>query len=156
MPKNHNYYNEKNIALKMGELSDEMISENINLKNTEQNWPSKDEEIGELLIDLYQTPDELILESTIAGVEPKDLDISIANDMVIISGKRERRERMMIEGFYFQECFWGTFTRSIVLPQEVDADKAKATFKNGMLFIRLPKLERTRIKKLRIETEDEF
>lgn len=142
--------NEKNIALNI----ENNIEEDDSLSSREQIWPAKEEE-GELAIDVYQTPEEIILESTIAGVEPKDLDISITNDMVTIRGKRERKEKIKTEDFFFQECFWGAFSRSIVLPQEVDADKAKAVLKNGVLNIRLPKLERTKTKKLKIETDAE-
>lgn len=106
---------------------------------------------GQLTIDVYQTPEEVVVESTIAGVKPEDLDISITNEAVTIRGKREKTETIKDEDYFYQECYWGKFSRSIILPQEIDADKAVASLKNGILIIRLPKLNRQKTKKLKIK-----
>ena len=106
---------------------------------------------GQLTIDVYQTPEEVVVESTIAGVKPEDLDISITNEAVTIRGKREKTETIKDEDYFYQECYWGKFSRSIILPQEIDADKAVASLKNGILIIRLPKLNRQKSKKLKIK-----
>ena len=106
---------------------------------------------GQLTIDVYQTPEEVVVESTIAGVKPEDLDISITNEAVTIRGKREKTETIKDEDYFYQECYWGKFSRSIILPQEIDADKAVAALKNGILIIRLPKLNRQKTKKLKIK-----
>jgi len=124
---------------------------NINNKN-KPTWPASSEE-GELAIDLYETPDSLVLQTVIGGMKANDLDISITNDMITIRGERKREESGTIDKFYYEECFWGVFSRSIILPQEVNADKAKATIKNGLLTIILPKLEKTKKKVLEIEEE---
>ncbi|NMB92060.1 MAG: Hsp20/alpha crystallin family protein [Parcubacteria group bacterium] len=118
--------------------------------NNNASWPSSVEE-GELAIDLYETKDSLVLQAVIGGMKADDLDISITNDMITIRGERQREESGQIDKFYYDECFWGAFSRSLVLPQEVDADKAKATIKNGLLTIVLPKLEKTKKKTLQIE-----
>lgn len=115
-------------------------------------WPSSSEE-GELGIDLYETQDNLILQAIIGGVKASDLDITITNDMITIKGERQRSEEEKIEKFYYEECFWGPFSRSVILPQEINADKAKATIKNGLLTIILPKLEKTKKKIVEIEEE---
>jgi len=120
--------------------------------NKEDEWPISEEE-GQLTIDVYQTPEEIIIKSVIAGVNPKDLDISITNDMVTIRGKREQEEEVSESDYYYRECFWGSFSRAVILPAEVDANNAKATFKNGILTIRLPKIEKVRTKKLAIDTD---
>lgn len=112
-----------------------------------------DGEEGQLTIDLYQTPDEIILESPIAGVNSEDLDISITNESVTITGKREKDRKVKDEDYFYQETYWGKFSRSIILPQEVDAEKAEALVKNGVLTIRLPKLNRQRSKKLKVQEE---
>jgi len=124
---------------------------NINNKN-KPTWPASSEE-GELAIDLYETSDSLVLQAVIGGMKANDLDISITNDMITIRGERKREESGTIDKFYYEECFWGVFSRSIILPQEVNADKAKATIKNGLLTIILPKLEKTKKKVLEIEEE---
>jgi len=115
-------------------------------------WPASSEE-GELAIDLYETPESLILQAVIGGMKANDLDIAITNDMITIRGERKREEMEKIDKFYYEECFWGAFSRSIILPQEVNTDKAKATIKNGLLTIILPKLEKTKKKVLEIEEE---
>lgn len=110
-----------------------------------------DEGDGQLTIDLYQTPDEIILESPIAGVKPEDLDISITSESVTIKGSRQKERRVKDEDYFYQECYWGKFSRSIILPQEVDAEKAEASVKNGVLVIDLPKLNRQRSKKIKVQ-----
>ncbi|MGE4554876.1 MAG: Hsp20/alpha crystallin family protein [Candidatus Paceibacterota bacterium] len=130
-----------------------------NIKNNDEglekvHWPSQEEE-GELAVDLYETANELVLKSFIGGVKGEDLDITITNDMITITGKREFDEKEKeIKKFYYQECFWGPFSRSIILPKEIDADKAKAVIKNGLLTIRLPKIEKNKKKTLKIIEEE--
>lgn len=131
-------------------MVEKINSKNIN-KNTNQ-WPSSEEE-GELAVDLYENKNELVLQAVIGGVEIKDLDISITNDMITIRGKRNKENKDKIEKVYYNECFWGPFSRSLILPQEINADKAKATIKNGLLTIHLPKLIKTKRKILKIEEE---
>lgn len=114
---------------------------------------SGDEDEGQLTIDLYQGPDEIVLESPIAGVKPEDLDIAITSESVTIKGKREKERRIKDEDYFYQECYWGRFARSIILPQEVDAEKSEAAIKNGVLIIKLPKLNRQRSKKIKVQAE---
>ncbi|MBI2064050.1 MAG: Hsp20/alpha crystallin family protein, partial [Candidatus Yanofskybacteria bacterium] len=87
---------------------------------------------------------------TIAGVTADDLDISITNDMVTVKGNRKSDEKVKTSDYYYQELYWGSFSRSIILPEEIDADSAKATMKNGVLTLRLPKLSKSRSKKVKI------
>ena len=108
---------------------------------------------GQLTIDVYQTPEEIVVESTIAGVNPDDLDIDITNEAVTIRGKRSKEKRIADEDYFYQECYWGKFSRSIILPQEVDAENAEAKIKNGVLTIHLPKLNRQKSKKVKVKFE---
>lgn len=110
------------------------------------------EEEGRLTIDVYETENEIVIKSTIAGVEPEDLDINITSDSVTVRGKRQKDEEVSTEDYFYQECYWGAFSRSVILPTEIDADKADATIKNGVLTIRLPKLSKTQQKKLKVKT----
>ena len=105
---------------------------------------------GQLTIDVYQTPTDIVIKSTIAGVSPEDLDITITNDMVTIKGKREKDETISGGDYYYQECYWGAFSRSVILPVDVEAEKADASMKNGILTIRLPKIEKVKTKKIRV------
>jgi len=111
-----------------------------------------DEGEGQLAIDVYQTKEALIIEAPIAGVtDAENLDVSITNESVTIKGKREREMKIKEDDYFYQECYWGRFSRSIILPQEIDPDKAEATIRNGILIIKLPKLHRQKTKKLRVK-----
>lgn len=105
---------------------------------------------GQLTIDVYQTADEIVVESTIAGVDPDNLDIDITPESVTIRGKREREKKISDEDYFYQECYWGRFSRSVILPQEVNPDEATASLKNGVLTIRMPKINRQKSKKLKV------
>jgi len=120
--------------------------------NKKPSWPASEEE-GELAVDVYSLKDEFVIQAVVGGVKASDLDISITNDMVTIRGRRDRKEEGTIEKVYYNECFWGPFSRAIILPQEIDADKAKATIKEGLLTIHLPKFIKTERKTLRIKEE---
>ena len=113
---------------------------------------SQSDEEGQLTVDVYQTDDDIVVKSTIAGVTADDIDISITNDMVTIKGMRKPDEKVKQDYYYYQELYWGPFSRSIILPEEIDSDNAKAAMKNGILTIKLPKLAKTRIKKVKISS----
>lgn len=112
--------------------------------------PDKNDYDGQLTVDVYQTEGDIIVQSTIAGVDQDSIDISVTNDMVTIKGRRTMPEKIKPSDFYYQELFWGPFSRSIILPEDVDSDNAKASMKNGLLTIRLPKLSKSRMKKVKI------
>lgn len=105
---------------------------------------------GHLTVDVYQTDDEIIVQSTIAGANADDIDISVTTDMVTIKGKRSPDEHIRPSDYFHQELYWGSFSRAIILPMDIDADSAKASYKNGILTIRMPKLEKLRTKKIKI------
>ena len=115
-------------------------------KQTKSN--SSDDE-GQLTVDVYQSDNDIVIKSTIAGVTADDIDISITNEMVTIKGNRNPEEKIKTSDYYYQELYWGPFSRAIILPEEIDADSAKASMKNGVLTLRLPKLSKSRIKKVR-------
>lgn len=117
----------------------------------EEEWLSESE--GQLTIDVYQTPNEVVIKSTIAGVKPEDIDITMANDMITIKGKRKKDDEVKEEDYYYQECYWGPFSRSVILPIDVEVDNADASMKNGILTIRLPKIEKIKTKKIKIKSE---
>lgn len=106
-------------------------------------------EEGQLSIDVYQTDKDIIVKSTIAGVKPDDIDISINDDMLTIRGKRQMLEEVDEDDYLYRECYWGAFSRSIILPVEIRADKIEAVLENGVLTVVLPKAKtakRTEIK----------
>ncbi|OGN15546.1 MAG: hypothetical protein A3J47_00260 [Candidatus Yanofskybacteria bacterium RIFCSPHIGHO2_02_FULL_43_22] len=105
---------------------------------------------GQLTVDVYQTDDDIVVQSTIAGIDQSDIDISVTNDMVTIKGKRTPPEKIKHSDYFYRELFWGPFSRSIILPEDVDSDNAKASMRNGLLTIRLPKLTKIKTKKIKI------
>jgi HSP20 family protein len=115
-----------------------------------EQWMEEAQE-GQLTIDVYQTDTDIVIQSTVAGVTTDDLDISITNDMVTIRGKRERPEEVPQDRYFYQECYWGPFSRTVILPADIAADKAEATLKNGILTIRLPKVEKEQTKKIKVK-----
>ncbi len=118
----------------------------------EKSWlqEADEGEEGQLTIDVYQTPGEVVIKSTVAGVRPEDIDISFTNDMITVRGRRKKEEEVTTEDYYYQELYWGAFSRSVILPVEVDVDKAKAEIKNGILTVRLPKSEKIKTKKIKV------
>jgi HSP20 family protein len=117
-----------------------------------KDW-SESEPEGQLTVDVYQTPDDIIIESAIAGVKPEDIDVNVTNDSISIKGARHREEKEEGADYLYQECYWGRFSRSIILPQEVDPENADVTFRNGILTVRLPKVNKQRGRKLRVKID---
>ena len=95
---------------------------------------------GQLTVDIFQTGQEIVIRSTVAGADSNDIDVSITKDMVTIKGRREPNESVDPSEYYHQEIYWGPFSRSIILPVDIDPEKSKASMKNGILTVRLPKL----------------
>ncbi len=114
----------------------------------EENEPEE----GELTVDVYQTPDDIIIKTIVAGVRPDDLDISITRDMVTIRGSRQESSEVNEGDYFHKELYWGSFSRSISLPQEIDVDASEANEKNGLLTIRLPKMDKSRQTKLKVRS----
>lgn len=118
------------------------------VKGSEVSMPSAPE--GQLAIDVYETPSEIVIKSTIAGVKIEDLDIGIEENTVNIRGARHNEEKVRGEDYFYQECYWGTFSRSIILPTEVDNENASAALEDGILTIRLPKIKKAKETKIKI------
>ena len=107
---------------------------------------------GELAVDVYQTDDEIVVQSAIAGVKPEDLDITVERDTVTIRGERGSSVTEHAKNYFHQECYWGAFSRQIILPEEVNPGMAEASMKSGILTLRLPKTERQKIKKVQVRS----
>jgi HSP20 family protein len=106
---------------------------------------------GELPVDMYQTGDAIVIRALVAGVPPEELDIAITRDMVTIKGAREEYREAAGEDYYHRELFWGSFSRTLILPEEVVIDEAEAQEKHGMLEIRLPKVDKGRSTRLKVK-----
>ena len=117
-----------------------------------QPYPTEEEDDaeGQLPVDVYQTANEIVIHAFVAGVRPEEMNVSISRDVVEIDGSRKERDHVSEEDYVNRELFWGSFTRTILLPQEIDVDTATAGSKDGLLTIVLPKLDKTRQTKLRV------
>ena len=111
----------------------------------------EESEDGQLAIDVYQTPTEIIVKAITPGINPDDLDLTITRDMVTLKGERKNEELVEEENFFYQELYWGSFSRSISLPQEINTDEAQAEIKKGVLTIRLPKLDKNKTQKIKVK-----
>lgn len=148
----------------------ERLTGNIRLKDEEEeevasprrfNIPSDTEEKelkveedtdAELTVDVYQTASEIIIQTMVAGVMPDNLNITITRDMITIKGKREENKSINSDNFFIQELYWGSFSRTINLPEEIDPEEAEAVEKHGLLIIKLPKIDKNKETKLKIKS----
>jgi HSP20 family protein len=96
---------------------------------------------GELVIDVFETTADFVVLAAIAGVQIKDIDISLEKDMMIIKGDRQDPHGHPNKKYFYQECYWGPFSRKIILPENIDIDKADAQMDKGVLTIKIPKAE---------------
>ncbi len=110
------------------------------------------EDTGELSVDVINTPDSIVVKAMIAGVKPSDIDVDITRDSLTLKATRNDEHEIEDENFHMRELYWGTFARTIVLPEEVDVDLADAKEKHGLLVITLPKLDKNRKTKLQIKS----
>jgi HSP20 family protein len=136
----------KNNPVEKIELKDKLLDE-------KKNWIEEDIEEGELLVDVYQSDNSIIIRSTIAGVKSEDIDIDINNDMITIRGRRQEETVAPEEDYFYRECYWGGFSRSIILPCEVQASKVKASLKNGVLTVTLPKIINKKAVKVSVDVK---
>ncbi len=118
----------------------------------EQKYPEGEVE-GQLTVDVYQTADDIVVQSAIAGVKADDIDVSVTPDAITIRGARHHEKEVRDDSYLHQECYWGRFSRSIIFPMEIDPESASVSFKNGILTVRLPKANKKKTKKLKVKAE---
>lgn len=138
-----------------GDDEDELAVEE-NFQEEDENWESPSDQSntqdGELPVDMYQTDDAIVIRALVAGVSPGELEISITRDMVTLRGVREEFQEAHDDGYFHRELFWGSFSRTLLLPEEIAIDEAEAQEKHGMLEIKLPKLDKHRSTQLRVKS----
>lgn len=128
----------------------EKASETKDKNDRESKW--EEEEEAQLTVDLYQTQTDIIIQAMIAGVQPDNLSITITRDMITIKGKREENHSINNENYFVQELYWGAFSRTISLPEEVDPEEAEAVEKHGLLIIKLPKINKEKKTQLKVKS----
>lgn len=118
----------------------------------EQNWEeSEDDFPGQLAVDVYETDEELVVKARTAGVEKEDLDVSISDGILTITGTLSSGDDSAATNWHIQECYWGEFSRTLALPVPVKEDEAKASLKEGVLSISFPKVQQEQAKKIAIQ-----
>lgn len=110
------------------------------------------EDEGELSVDVYQTKSEIVVEAMVAGVKPEDLHLSITRDMITIKGSRDDNSQVADDDYFYRELFWGRFSRTILLPNEVIIEECEAVEKHGLLIVRMPKVDKARQTKLKVKS----
>lgn len=108
---------------------------------------------GQLSVDVFQTASEIVIVAPVAGVTLDDLSITITDEVLTIKGQRNFQFHVSGSDYFTQECFWGNFSRSVILPEAVDASKVTASFRNGILTVRVPKVEKIRTRMVKIKEE---
>lgn len=109
--------------------------------------------IKELHVDVYQTPDAIVVRTMVPGILPANMDIALTREMITISGAREEMKEVTEDNYFMRELAWGQFSRTITLPAEVEVDAADAEEQHGVLTIRLPKVDKDREAKVRIKSK---
>lgn len=151
MKDNRSFFEKLTGSMKIEESEDEEVESKPSKKVLDDSWMEEDASEGQLTIDVYQTPSEIVIKTMVAGVKPEDLDISITRDMVTIKGKRETERFVKDEDYFHQELYWGSFSRTVMLPAEVEVEEADAIEKHGLLIIKLPKIDKNKQTKLRVK-----
>lgn len=128
---------------------------NIPVKGDKKNgngWMEEENEELELTIDVYQTSTNIILQTMVAGVKPEDLEINIARDTITIRGQREENRNIGEENYFIKELYWGKFSRTILLPKEVEPEEVEATEKYGLLTIRIQKVDKEKRNTIKVKS----
>jgi len=115
-------------------------------------WETDEQAEGELAVDVYQTNDSIVIQAMVAGVSSDELSVSVTREMVTIKGKREAPKNISTENYFYQELYWGAFSRTILLPAEVETEEVEATEKHGLLTIKLPKIDKERKQTIKIKS----
>lgn len=143
------------IRLDEEEAKDDAKRPSIKSIGNEDLWNGADEDVegdGELALDVYQTANDIVVQTFVAGVRPEDLEINITRDMLTIKGKRHENRTIQNEDFFSKELYWGTFSRSVALPQEIEPEESEAMERHGLLTVRMPKIDKNKRSNLKVKS----
>ena len=104
-------------------------------------------------IDMYQTDNEIVVKASLPGVKADEVQINVTGDVLTLKGEINQKDEVKEKAYHIREQRWGSFERSVMLPANVVADKAKADFENGILTITLPKAEEARPKTITVKAK---
>lgn len=115
-------------------------------------WIEEENDEAELTVDVYQTPEEIIVQTMVAGVNPDDLELTIGRDIVTIRGKRDENRNIDEDNYFTKELYWGKFSRTISLPKEVEPEEVEATEKHGLLTIKMQKVDKEKKNTIKVKS----
>lgn len=132
---------------------EEEIPQEESESNEDEEWENADDFPGQLAVDVFETADKLVVKARTAGISKSDLDVSISDNILTISGVLSGGEDEQTTRWHIQECYWGEFSRTIALPVQVreDEDSVKAELKDGVLTITFEKEKTEAPKKIAIQ-----
>jgi HSP20 family protein len=116
-------------------------------------WTGTSEGAGTLALDVFEDENEVTVKASIPGIKPEDIDISVTGDVLTIKGETKEEKEEKQGNYHLRERRYGAFQRSITLPTQINADKANADFKNGVLTLALPKVEEVKPKSIQIKSK---
>jgi len=116
-------------------------------------WPAAGVEITTPAVDLYKEKDDIVVKAELPGMEKDNIELNLSDNRLTIRGEKKKEEEVKKEGYYRSERSYGSFVRTLELPSEVQTDKVKAAFKNGVLEIRLPKTEEAKKKETKVKVD---
>jgi HSP20 family protein len=116
----------------------------------EEEWDENEPILGQLAVDVYETKEKLVVKARTAGVNKNDLDVSMADNTLSIRGTLSAGGEEDVENYHLQECYWGEFSRSLVLPIPVKEDEIEAVLKDGVLTISFTKVQQDTVKKIQV------
>jgi len=134
-------------------LNDDTLSTGgVNEVPAEENWGEAEEEFpGQLAVDVYETNDKLVVKARTAGVNKEELDVSISDGILTISGTLSSGDETDATNWHIQECYWGEFSRTLALPVSVKEDEVEAVLKDGVLTIKFNKIKQEAAKKIQVQ-----
>lgn len=130
---------------------DEIVTEdNAQPVPQDDQWDEDEPVAGQLAVDVYETKERLMVKGRVAGVNKSELDVSISDNTLTIKGTLSAGNEDGVENYFLQECYWGEFSRSIVLPVPVKEDEIEAVLKDGVLTISFEKVKQDTVKKIQV------
>lgn len=132
--------------------TEEVVVEKDSRDSSFGGWEQPEPAEGELAVDVYQTNDIIMIQAMVAGVSLENLSVSVTREIVTIKGKRAAPTGINPENYFHQELYWGAFSRTILLPAEIETEEVEATERHGLLTLKLPKIDKGRIQTVKIKS----
>ena len=146
------FLGDEEVAAPVGEPAGDMPVDEpaVAVQAPEDEWEENEDVPGQLAVDVFETKEKLVVKARTAGVNKKDLDVSIADNSLSIRGTLSAGEESGVENYFVQECYWGEFSRTIALPVPVKEEEIEAVLKDGVLTVSFTKVKQDTVKKIQV------